>query len=88
MHKQRYAKIMHSKSIQRNRTKTKKVTTGNELSLEIAADNASEFSRIVIKSVEVEGTPKNVVRTGWMSWNICDASYDHVRKKELEFVHV
>ena len=78
--------MKHIKST-RSKRATKITAAGDELSLEIAADEASEFSKMIIKAVEMVGSPKQILRTGWMSWNICDSSYDSIRdKKELEFV--
>ena len=85
-HKHLYAEIMHFKLIRNKRT-TNTRATGDELSLEIAADEASDFCKMIVKAVEMVGSPKHILRTGWMNWNICDRSYDTIRgKNELEFV--
>lgn len=84
-HRHFHAKIKHIK-LTRNKRTTKTTAAGDELSLEIAADEVSDFCEMIVKAVEMVGSPKKVLRTGYwqdelMSWNICDSSYDSIRGK-------
>ena len=55
-HKHSYAKIKHIKLIT-NKISTKITATGDELSVEIATDEARHFSKMK-KTVEMVGCPK------------------------------